>query len=87
MRAGASNGCDTSERRLQAATAQAEKFIAEVKTQIGRPVQLMDERFSSMAAGKTLTDQGMNQKDQRQIKDNIAAQIILQQYLENTNKK
>ncbi|MEJ0021324.1 MAG: Holliday junction resolvase RuvX [Candidatus Doudnabacteria bacterium] len=46
------------------------------------PIKLVDERFSSVQAGKLLKDQGMRVRQQRAIKDNIAAQIMLQQYLD-----
>jgi putative Holliday junction resolvase len=63
-------------------TREAVKFIENLKNQVGPPIETLDERFSSVAAGKTLTDQGISEKDQRSIKDNIAAQIMLQQYLD-----
>lgn len=46
------------------------------------PIKLIDERFTSVEAGKLLKEQGLSEKKQRNIKDNIAAQIILQQYLD-----
>lgn len=46
------------------------------------PISLIDERFSTVAATKRLQESGMKEKDQRQIKDNIAAQIMLQGYLD-----
>ncbi len=65
-----------------ASTAAAEKFIADLKLTVGLPIELLDERFSSVAAGKTLASQGLKEKDQREMKDNIAAQLMLQQYLD-----
>ncbi len=56
----------------------ADKLFSEVKI----PVSLVDERFTSVAAEKVLDEQGFSQKRQRGIKDNIAAQIMLQQYLD-----
>lgn len=64
-----------------ASTAAAQEFINVLKSQIGQPVEILDERFSSVAAGKTLSEAGMKEKDQRAIKDNLAAQQMLQQYL------
>lgn len=63
-------------------TRKASEFIQDLKNKIAQPVETLDERFSSIAAGKTLSDQGVSEKDQRGIKDNIAAQIMLQQYLD-----
>lgn len=67
-------------------TKAAREFIENLKNQVGPPIETLDERFSSVAAGHALTDQGISEKNQRNIKDNIAAQIILQQYLD-INKK
>src|SRR3989338_4450 len=64
-----------------ASTQSAEVFIALLKSQLVQPVEILDERFSSVAAGKTLASQGLSEKSQRDMKDNIAAQLMLQQYL------
>lgn len=67
-------------------TASTQEFIEALKSKIGQPIEILDERFSSVAAGKALASQGISEKDQRGIKDNIAAQIMLQQYLDTKNK-
>lgn len=59
----------------------SDKLFRSVKV----PISLIDERFSTVHAEKILKDQGMPQRQQRGIKDNIAAQIILQQYLDKKN--
>jgi len=66
-------------------TKKVESFAASIQKEIGCPIELVDERFSSVEAGNKLDDAGMNQKKQRTIKDNIAAQTILQQYLDTKN--
>ena len=58
------------------------EFIAKLQEKVATEFEILDERFSSVAAGKSLTQDGVSQKDQRAIKDNIAAQIMLQQYLD-----
>ena len=63
-------------------TGQARKFISELQAQIAPQIELLDERLSSVAAGKALRSQDIPEKDQRAIKDNIAAQIMLQEYLD-----
>lgn len=63
-------------------TAKAEKFIEKIKQKISLPVETLDERLSSVAAGKMLSGQGISQRNQKEIKDNVAAQIMLQQYLD-----
>lgn len=67
-------------------TGQAQRFIEKVRTEVGLPVEEIDERLSSVAASKTLSSQGVKQKDQRGMTDNVAAQIMLQQYLDQNIK-
>ncbi len=67
-------------------TRKTENFVTKLKEQVIIPLELIDERFTSVEAGKRLTEQGLNQQEQRGIKDNIAAQIMLQQYLDTNNK-
>ena len=57
------------------------KFAASLSQIIKTPIEFIDERFTSVEAGNRLSEQGLNLQQQRTIKDNIAAQIILQQYL------
>ncbi|MBX4187333.1 MAG: Holliday junction resolvase RuvX [Candidatus Doudnabacteria bacterium] len=65
---------------------KVEEFAAELKKYVTIPIEFLDERFTSVQAGKILADIGMREAKQRQIKDNIAAQIMLQQYLETYKK-
>ena len=62
------------------------EFVKNLKAQVAPPIELVDERFTSIEAGKKLSDAGINEQKQRIIKDNIAAQIMLQQYLDTNNK-
>ena len=68
-----------------ASTDKTLRFIEKIKVETGLPVESFDERFSSIGAGKVLSTSGMKEKDQREIKDNIAAQLMLQQYLDTNN--
>jgi putative Holliday junction resolvase len=61
-------------------------FQESLKLHIHIPIDLLDERFSSVAAGKALRAQGVSEKKQRAVKDNVAAQLMLQQYLDTHNK-
>jgi putative Holliday junction resolvase len=65
------------------------KFIEELKKNFqDKPVHLMDERFTSSIAKRTLIDGGMKKKD-RQNKaniDKVSATIILQDYLTSTGQ-
>jgi len=60
------------------------KFVEELKKNFsGKPVTLMDERFTSSIAKRTLIDGGMKKKD-RQNKanvDKVSATILLQDFL------
>jgi putative holliday junction resolvase len=57
-------------------------FVQKLIEITNSPIELLDERFTSVQAQKILQEQGISEKDQRAIKDNIAAQIMLQQYLD-----
>ncbi|MBX4204705.1 MAG: Holliday junction resolvase RuvX [Candidatus Doudnabacteria bacterium] len=49
------------------------------------PIEYFDERFSSKTAANMLSAQGLNQKQQRGEVDNLAAQTMLQTYLDTKN--
>jgi putative Holliday junction resolvase len=65
------------------------KFIVELKNIFPeKPVHEVDERFTSSMAQRAMIDGGMNKKD-RQVKgnvDKISATIILQSFLESSNR-
>jgi putative Holliday junction resolvase len=72
----------------QGASAEKVKsFAHEINQETGVAVELVDERFSSEAAGNLLDEQGLAQKQQREIKDNIAAQMMLQRYVDSRKKQ
>ena len=49
------------------------------------PIQTVDERFTSKMASKAMIDMGMKKKDRqnKRLVDEIAATIMLQEYLQN----
>src|SRR5688500_11343864 len=61
------------------------KFIEHLKAEHCLTIELFDERFRSVEAGKILSNDVMKEKDQREFKDNIASQLMLQQYLDTKN--
>ena len=68
---------------------QAEKvlsYIEEMKKYFNTRVISWDERFSTAMAQRFLSDR-MSVKKQKRVVDEIAAQIILQSYLDNINRK
>ena len=58
------------------------EFAESLKKQIQIPIEMLDERFSSVAATSALHEQGLSEKKQRDIKDNMTAQLLLQSYLD-----
>jgi len=69
-----------------ASSKKVQNFCNELKQLIAVPILFIDERFSSVGSQKILEFQGLNQKKQREIKDNITAQQMLQSYLDTKNK-
>jgi putative holliday junction resolvase len=67
-------------------TQRTRKFAENVRKKTGLDPEFVDERFSSVASTQALRQQEVKEKDQRQIKDNIAAALMLQKYLETNNK-
>jgi putative Holliday junction resolvase len=66
------------------ATAMVIRFIAQLKKEFpSTPVITVDERFTSKMATRAMIDMGMKKKQRRNkaIVDEIAATILLQEYL------
>ncbi len=71
-------------------TPLARKAIAAISKEFPHmPLKEMDERFTSTMAKKAMIDMGMKKKDRRdkKIVDEIAATILLQEYLESNHLK
>lgn len=60
----------------------AEKFAAALGTATGLPVQLWDERLSTVAAERTLLEADLSRQKRRKVIDRAAAAYILQGYLD-----
>ena len=66
------------------ATPLVEKCVLELKKNFpGIPIEKVDERFTSKMAKNSMLEMGMKKKDRRkkELVDQIAATIILQEYL------
>ena len=66
---------------------EVERFIEQLTRELGIAIVPLDERFSSQTAQQTLRDMGVKKK-QRQVKgtiDEMAAALILQQFLDQQN--
>ncbi len=57
-------------------------FAEKLQTASGCPVKLWDERLTSVAAQRSLHEAGRKVKDSRQVIDQVAAQLILQGWLD-----
>ncbi len=63
--------------------AEKVKAFAEIlKQRTGLEIKFWDERMTSLAAQRVLHDVGRKVKDGRKVIDQVAAQIILQSYLD-----
>jgi len=58
------------------------RFVEEIKKRLNLPVELWDERLTTVAAEKVLLQADLSRARRRQVIDKIAAAIILQGYLD-----
>ncbi|MGH7387565.1 MAG: Holliday junction resolvase RuvX, partial [Candidatus Methylomirabilales bacterium] len=65
-----------------AQAAGAQKFAEELEHTLGLPVVLWDERYSTVAAERTLIEAGVRRKRRQEMRDSVAALLILQAYLD-----
>ena len=64
-------------------SAQAARAFAEkLRTALGLPVELADERFSSVTANQALILGGTRREQRKEVVDKLAAQILLQHHLD-----
>ncbi|MFL5356846.1 Holliday junction resolvase RuvX [Archangium sp.] len=63
--------------------AEATRKFADILTQaLGLPVELWDERLSTVAAQRTLLEADLSRAKRREVIDQLAAQFILQGWLD-----
>ena len=67
------------------AAERVEKFIADLQYSITIPIVIVDERLTSYAADQLLRDKGVNERRARS--DEFAAAIILQDYLDQEERR
>lgn len=68
---------------------QAEKvleFVEELRKVVSLPVELWDERLSTVAADKAMLEAGIKGRERRILRDKVAAVIILQSYLDSVRR-
>ncbi|MCU0280922.1 MAG: Holliday junction resolvase RuvX [Acidimicrobiia bacterium] len=64
------------------AAATARTFAAAVAGATGLPVDLADERFTSVSAERVLVEAGLSGRRRRAVRDRVAAAVLLQSYLD-----
>jgi putative Holliday junction resolvase len=62
--------------------AKVHEFADELRERSGLPVQLWDERLSSVAAHEILNEAEYGQRDRKYVIDQVAAMVILRGWME-----
>ncbi len=70
---------------LGVAATEAQQFAKKLQQVAGCKVTMWDERLSTVAAERALREAGKKSRQTRGIRDQVAAQIILQSYLDRLN--
>lgn len=65
-----------------ATTARARRFARQLEQRFGLPVEATDERHTTHAARSALAEAGVRGRDARAARDEVAAQLILQGWLD-----
>jgi putative Holliday junction resolvase len=68
--------------REGAKAAEARAFGAWLAEMTGMPLRFWDERFSTVEAESALWQAGLTHKKRKRRRDSVAAQILLQEYLD-----
>ena len=63
------------------------EFKDKIERRTGIPVEMMDERLTTVEADEIMNEARIRGKDRKEYVDMIAAQIILQDYLDNRLKR
>ena len=64
------------------AAENARTFAENLRALVNCPVELWDERLTTVAAQRALRESGRKARDQRGVIDQVAAQILLQSWLD-----
>jgi putative Holliday junction resolvase len=68
-------------------TARAERFARQLEARFGLPVARVDERFTTRAAETALTQAGVRGRARGAALDEVAAQVILQSWLDDATSR
>lgn len=66
---------------------QCERFAESLHEKVGLPVEMYDERLTSVAAERMLVDADVNRKKRKQVVDAVAATILLQGFLDRAGNR
>ncbi|MBQ3081864.1 MAG: Holliday junction resolvase RuvX [Clostridia bacterium] len=66
---------------------RTQRFAEMVKEKTGMPVMFFDERFTSIEAVRYLSEGGVYGTKRKKVLDAVAAQIILQSYLDSAKRE
>ena len=61
---------------------KSEEFAKELESKVGLPVELYDERMTTVEASRVLTEGNIKKDRQKDYVDKLAASLILKGYLE-----
>ena len=61
---------------------KAYDFVEKLKKKLKTPVKLWDERLTTLEANRILIEAGISRKKRKKLDDKLAAQLILQSYLD-----
>jgi len=65
-----------------AAAADARTFAGELEARTGLTTEMWDERFTTVAAERSMIEQGVRRRRRRESIDSVAASLMLQGWLE-----
>ena len=63
-------------------TQRSRRFARQLEGRFALRVELVDERFTTQTAGSSLRDSGIAGRAQKRVRDQVAAQLILQAHLD-----
>ena len=67
--------------------AKVQEFAEELRARSGLPVELWDERLSSVEAHEILDEAGHDRRDRKHIIDQVAAVVILRGWMESRKQR
>ncbi len=67
-------------------TREAVLFVGELEKAVSIPIKTWDERLTSMQADRAMLEGDMSRAKRRKLSDRLAAQIILQSYLDSRKR-